>query len=461
MKDIYELLNEANIDVTEIDINKIEEMEVSELERKRGKKKLMASIKTKKRTSKKIAMVASLVIIIGMSSIVIAKPAWAMDIPIIGDLIQNNLINNNSKYKDYIQAVGQTKSDQGIDITFESAVADNNVLNLSFVVKNNNESIKDNLTDALLIPTSLKVNGKSVSTGAGASWEVIDENTVRILKSIKWDYDKLPNKLNIDIEIAELFGKTGNWDVSFALNATEINKDTYVEKLDKVINVKGVDFNLTKLVITPLTTKLECFSKYTGGDLDQLEFIIIDGDGKDVKWNGGKSSSDMEGERFEASTNYINNPNTKTLNIIPWYEKYGKILPNDYEKKLPPTKINIENLSPINLNVNEDISIDINDFIVDGEFLIVKHSYKYLDTVIVRGRFSNIYINADGEEVLNERNYNEADKKKLSELYRKYQSSNNNIDVVKIGNSKNIEIGCYDGTSKVYLKDEAFTVTKK
>lgn len=62
---------------------------------------------------------------------------------------------------------------------------------------------------------------------------------------------------------------------------------------------------------------------------------------------------------------------------------------------------------------------------------------------------------------LTERNYNDVDKEKSSELYREYQSSDNNIDIVKIGDSKNIEIGCYDGTSKVYLKDEAFTVTKK
>ena len=189
MKDIYELLNEANIDVTEIDVNKIEEMEVSEIERKRGKKKLMASIKsekqTKKRTSKKIAMVASLVIIIGMSSIVIAKPTWAINLPIIGNLIQKNLIDDNSKYKDYIQAVGQTKSDQGIDITFESAVADNNILNLSFIVKNNNESIENNIVDAMLIPTSLKVNGEKVSTAAGGSHEIIDTNTIRVLKNIK------------------------------------------------------------------------------------------------------------------------------------------------------------------------------------------------------------------------------------------------------------------------------------
>ena len=33
--------------------------------------------------------------------------------------------------------------------------------------------------------------------------------------------------------------------------------------------------------------------------------------------------------------------------------------------------------------------------------------------------------------------------------------------IEKIGDSKNIEIGCYDGSSIEIFNDEAFTVTKK
>ncbi|MGL5354481.1 MAG: DUF4179 domain-containing protein [Clostridium sp.] len=458
MKDIYELLSEANIDVTEIDTNNIEEMEVSEVERRRGRKKLIKSIKVNgKITMKKIAMVVSLALLIGATSIVVTKPAWAVNLPVIGDLIQKNLINVNSKYQDYIQAVGQTKRDKGIDITFESAIADSNILNLSFIVKNNNKPIKDDYTDAMLIPTSLKVNGKDVSTGAGGTHEIIDENTIRVLKNINWDYGKLPNKLNIDIGIGEMFGKKGNWDVNFALDATEINKDTYVEKLDKVINANGIDVNIEKLVMTPLTTKLE----YSSKEFKYLMFIIIDGDGKEVRSEGDEVSNNWMSTRYEGSSNYTNNLNTKTLKIIPWYPKSDQFISNSNEEKLPPRKINIDSFSPINLKINEDTSIDINECIVDGEFLIIKYNYRYLNTVMVRGLFSNLYTNVDGEDISNDKNYNDGDREKQIELYNKYSNSNTNINIVKIGSSKDIEIGCYDGTSKVYLKDEAFTVTKK
>ncbi|MBU3137117.1 DUF4179 domain-containing protein [Clostridium gasigenes] len=461
MKDIYELLNEANIDVTEIDINKIEEMEVSELERKRGKKKLMASIKTKKRTSKKISMVASLVIIMGMSSIVIAKPAWAMDIPIIGNLIQKDLIDVNSKYEDYIQAVGQTKSDQGIDVTFESAVADNNILNLSFIVKNNNESIENNIVDAMLIPTSLKVNGEKVSTAAGGSHEIIDTNTIRVLKNVKWDYNKLPDKLNVGIEISEMYGKKGNWGVNFALDVKEIRKDTYVEKLDRVININGVDIKLEKLTMTPLTTNIKYSAKYKDEE-QYLNFVIFDENGVEVKNNGYGFSGDGWTKEIEGSCDYINNANVEQLNIIPFYDKNGIQGNINMENKLPSTKINIEKYSPVNLEINEDASIDINNWIVDGDFLIVKYSCRYLDKVMSRGFLHRLYIEADGKDVSKLDNYAREDDEAREALYRKYNENYlDSMEVVKIGDSKNIEIGCYDGSSIVILKDEAFTVTKK
>lgn len=467
MKDIYELLNEANIDVEEM-----EELEVSEVERKRGKKKLMASIKTtpkggqsQKRRSKKAAIAASLVVIMGASTIFVSKPAWASNIPIIGDLIQNNLIDVNSRYKDYIQAVGQTKSDQGIDITFESAIADNNILNLSFVVKNNNDSIEDALIEEMMISTPLKVNGKEVITESVGTWEIIDKNTARVLKQVMWDYKELPNKLNIDIEIAKIFEKTGNWDINFALDVEEIRKDTYVEKLDKIINIKDVDVNLTEVIMTPLTTSIKSYYEYTGEDLGIIDFMIIDGDGNGVKKQGYGGSSTMTSKIFEQSHEYINNANTKTLNIIPLYKRNKVVDQIVNEEKLQPFKIDVESFSKINLKVNEELSIDINDVVVDGEYLIVKYAERYLDarfTSVTSMHLGRIYVNADEQEVSEKEDSNEDTEKKI-ELYSKYNEKNKNdlVRVFRIGDSKDIEIGAYDGTSIEILKEQGFTVTKK
>lgn len=150
MKDIFDYLNEVNIDE-----NEYIECEVSELDRKRGKNKLKNSlnINRRKKHTKIVAIVAAS-LLVAITSIVVAKPVWAENIPIIGDLIKKSLEERNDKYEDYINVVGKTTSDNGIDITLESFAMDQNKFFLQFIVKNNNEKItEDNIEEVLLIPT--------------------------------------------------------------------------------------------------------------------------------------------------------------------------------------------------------------------------------------------------------------------------------------------------------------------
>lgn len=462
MKDIYELLNEANIDVEEI-----EEMEVSEVERKRGKKRLRSSLKStlkggqsQKGISRKIAIAALLGIFMGLSSIFIAKPTWASNIPIIGDLIQNTLIDVNSKYMDYIQVVGQTKSDQGIDITFESAIVDRNELNLIFIIKNNNGSIEENSIDSLFNPTFFKINGE-IMLAIGGSYEIIDENTVRVLRDIGWEQYKLGDYLNVDIEISEMFGKIGNWDISFALDTKEIEKNTYVKKLDKVINVESIDYNLNDIIITPLTTSINYDYIFTRTSEEvenriskDLDFIMFDEKGNEVRWNGGNTS--QKGNKFTGRWKYINNGNIEKLDIIPLYSEKSE----KEEEKLPPIKINIEEFSPISIKINEDTLMSVYNCIIDGEYIIFEYYYIYLDKVVSNTKFSDLYINVDGKSDSRYERYETNDE--MDKLYRKYDTNNNSkmVKISKICDSKDIEIGAYDGTSIEILKDQAFTVTK-
>lgn len=183
--------------------------------------------------------------------------------------------------------------------------------------------------------------------------------------------------------------------------------------------------------------------------------------------NGG-GYTNTSSKRYSGYSTYTSNEDTKTLNIIPFYDKAGTTHKEIKEEKLPPTKINVDSFSPINLKVNEDSSIDINECIIDGDFLIIDYSFKYLDKDIQNAYYSDIYVNLDTEEgevpasgtdVI--QNYTEEEQEIVNKLHKKYYKNNGSIiDVVKIGNVRNIEIGAYDGTSTVILKDKAFTVTK-
>lgn len=244
MKDIYEMFNDI-----EVDENEFEEISVSQIEKEKVKKNIKEALNkeksiTKKRfISKKKISIAAAITMIFISSAIVVNPALATSVPIIGELFKRDLVSVNEKYSNYLDVIGKTKSCEGIDVTFESAVADNNMLFLNFVVKNNNKEIKysnkgikDNKIEikdtyfGALAPIEMKVNGKSIITNGGGSWDFIDNNTIRILEKIDWSEDKLPNKMNIDINISQLFGKTGDWSVHFFLDKSKQTERTYEKK---------------------------------------------------------------------------------------------------------------------------------------------------------------------------------------------------------------------------------------
>lgn len=454
MKDIYEMFNDIEVDEKEF-----EEMPVSEIEKERVKKNIKEALSkekliTKKRfISKKKISIAAAITMIFISSAIVVNPALATSVPIIGELFKRDLVSVNGKYSNYLDVIGKTKSCEGIDVTFESAVADNNMLFLNFVVKNNNKEIKDNYSDALLIPTEMKVNGKSVSTGAGASWEFIDNNTIRILKKIDWSKDKLPNKMNIDINISHLFGKTGDWGVHFFLDKSKQTEKTYEEKINSKLEIGGEKGEISTVTISPLTVTIKGKGKFDDiSNVTVFDFIVLDDKGNELCWNGSsRYTNGLLGTPIWSST-FISNNDMKSVTIIPIYETKA----SEKTEKLPAVKVDVNNVKPMELTIDKDRSVSIKDYFIDGEYLIVRCDEKYFGKERFRQRFHiPIYVKIDGAEV------NEGWGDKENELCRKYHNFNDNVQVFKIGTSRNIMIGTYDGSNVKILKDKSFTVKMK
>ncbi|WP_406540842.1 DUF4179 domain-containing protein [Clostridium ljungdahlii] len=314
MKDIYEILNDIDIDEKEF-----EEACVSKEDKARIKLNLRKTITKKKLSGKKKAIIAATLTFIICSSIISVNPALANGIPVIGDLLNKNLISVNKHYKDYIDVIGKTKSDQGIDVTFESAVADDNELFLNFIVKNNNKEIKDDYVDALMIPTSLKVNGERLDIGSGASWEFIDNNTVRVLQKIHWSQYEKKDKMNIDMDVSELYGKKGNWGVSFFVDKSKLVKNTVKCSVNKKIGINGIQGKVDTVIVSPLTVVIK-----GTGDINKyvekkqyVDFIAFDDKGCGLLWNG--SGNDNSANLSRWSTRFINTGNSNSITVIPVY----------------------------------------------------------------------------------------------------------------------------------------------
>lgn len=448
MKDIYEMLNDINIDESEL-----HEVSVSQDEKNRIKNDVRKSI-IKKRFSnkKKIAIAASLSFIL-VFSLIAVKPAIASGIPIIGDLIKNTFMNLNSEYANYVDVIGKTKSSEGIDVTFESAIADDNMLFLNFIVRNNNEEIKNNYIDAVLIPTSMKVNGKKVSTAAGATWEFIDNNTIKVLKKIDWSNDKKSNKMNINIDISEMFGKKGNWGVKFALDKSKQVEKTVVKNINKEFQVDDKRGQIISAAYSPLTVTIKGKGKAFDSSSDKFsDFIVLDDKGQGLCWDGSSGGAEKFGKVPTWSSTFISNTSTKSITIIPVYRTRQQ----DEADKLPPIKLDLKNKRPVLLPVDNDRSVKIKDYFIEDGYLVVKYANEYFGKESFRQICDlNIYLMADGTELT----FPSDDK--ASDLHQKYDNQNQDVGIYKVGNSQNIMVGIYDGSRIKILKEYSTTINIK
>ena len=105
------------------------------------------------------------------------------NIPVLKNIFSMNEDINLEQYEDYLEVVGKSKESGNITVTLESAVADRNILMLSFLVKNDNEEIKD-LKDADVHISSLTINGREMCLISKNNSELIDHNEARIVKRI-------------------------------------------------------------------------------------------------------------------------------------------------------------------------------------------------------------------------------------------------------------------------------------
>lgn len=433
MKDIYELLNE-----TKIDFSEVTEVEVSEVERKRGKRKLMEAIRKKNKNKKLVGAAAAALIVV--TSVTAVNPVWAKDIPVLGDLFNQQLVSTNSKYTYYTKIIGKTKSQKGIDVTFENAAVDSNMLSLSFTIKNNNAAIKN--PETLFIPLTVKINGKYISTGGSFYTKVINQNTVKYLMEIDLDDKNLPENLNLDVGIKNIFDKQGDWGTKFSIDTKDIKKNTHVEKVNDKFNIDGENFIVDEVNISPLTTNIKYHAE--GENNKAIYFLALDQNGNEVKFAGGNSKGGKNNQNL-FSMNFINNKNISSLKLIPMYFQgiQGKIVDSK--------KVNLDKFSPFKLKINDRAAIDIEDLKVDGEYLIVKYNNKYYDKSVQIGD-KDIGIKVNGV-LLNEAN--------RVDLDRKYDSQDANTRIYKIGNAKTIEIEAYDTMLKDLHEDEAITVVNK
>lgn len=439
MKNIYDLLNELNIDFSDV-----KDMEVNDLERKRGKQKLMKSIKNNKRKKKWVAASAASVIIIGAAVIseTMINPTWAQNIPIIGGLFEKTYINDNPEFKDYVYAIGQTDSYNGLDITFENAAADNNVLIISYIVKNNKQPISSYFD--VLPPIMVKVNGKSVGASGVADGERIDSNTVRIIQTIDWNIEDFSEKINV-----EMYNTNKNIDIKFSMNTNEIKNNTKQYEVDKDFEADGKKGKFESITVSPVMTQIKYYIEEDEND-PWYGFLVLDQDGNEMKLETGRSTTKgcedyIEG-RIDYCDKYITRKDVSSLTFIP--RKHS----SEKSSKIIKDKINLENFQPKSIKVSDTISLVIEDIKTYEDKLLIKYCFYYNGKKAFGLDGAEFTVNGLRESELSMEEY---------EKYRQEDDKYSYYSIFQYDNSKEIEIEYCDDKTENLFEDKAFTIDLK
>ena len=252
MKDIYELLNDVDIDESEMDT-----MDVSEFEKEKVKKHLRKSLKKNKGWKKKSFIAAALccVVIGSVGAVGIKNPAYAAEIPIVGDifrLLDNGRTGIYDKYKENANEINVTKESNGVAITIKDAIFDGKTITYTYEIK----SDKDLGESPMLSGAPLSIKGYKGGMGGSSQIKRVGENTYigQDNSTIDDEKDEVICKLNFREIVAtgeneSIEEVAGKWDFDFNLKALESKKQI----INKGTEKNGVKANIDSISKTSMS----------------------------------------------------------------------------------------------------------------------------------------------------------------------------------------------------------------
>ncbi|MEK4912079.1 DUF4179 domain-containing protein [Bacillus sp. FSL E2-8887] len=249
MKDIYELLNDIDIDEKEL-----EEIEASEIEKEKVKRNVKQSIRMKKRMKswKKGVAAASILVGLSVATLGIGFPTYAGGLPIVGDIfrfLDNGRTGVHENYKEFSTELNMTKESNGVKVTINDAVFDGRTITITYSI----ESEKD-LGEKPFPFGSPQVMGFN---GGGGSSDVtkVGEGKYVGMTTMSGHGSERLDVANVwwDIEAINMYEEKksikGNWN--FAL--TVKGMDSKEIKLQGITEKEGIKVNIDKMEVTPMS----------------------------------------------------------------------------------------------------------------------------------------------------------------------------------------------------------------
>lgn len=353
-KNIYDMLNNIEVDLSEFDregFNDIEKMKI--------KKKFRKSIDKKNLSSNYKKYISVLSIAIVSLVIISFTPVGTYASNIISDLVFDirSAIRLKSNEKNYIKLIDKSVTKDNITVRLNEAVLNNDELIVSLTTISEDRITKD---IKIWRDTGAKIyiNGELLElTESGSGSNVTDKSIDEVL-FFKLDTNKYIGIIDVKIEIGDISiykekneklikekAIKGPFIFEFDFDTSKINKDIKSVNINKVLNFGGgSEITIDKYVYTPLSQKIY-YTKNKKAFDEKVEFILKGRDdlGKEVEFDiyyegndVGQLEAGISGKSISKSAKYL---------ILTAYER-------TYEKNGKTSDVKLK-------EIEKDIKIDL------------------------------------------------------------------------------------------------------
>lgn len=269
-KKIYDLLNDA-----EIDLNAYNHEELTDIEKRKLKKRFKKSIRSNQLLYRKGIAAAVALLMIGVFTINFGGPVWAYANTIAYDIA--SYLGIEKSLDEYKTVVNESITRNGVTIQLNEVVLNNTELVVSTTVTTN-EALQENTMVSL--DRDIYINGKSAFSSAGGSSTRIDEHTMQEVMNYKLEGD-LSGELNIKIVLSDLSindsKKPGRWVFEFKTNGEDLRIDTKEILLDYAFTLEdGLNITLEKYASNNLGQKIY-YVKNEPGSKNPMYDIVLRG----------------------------------------------------------------------------------------------------------------------------------------------------------------------------------------
>ncbi|WP_055667019.1 DUF4179 domain-containing protein [Desnuesiella massiliensis] len=258
----------------------------------------------------------------------------------------------NSDIDSYKTVIEQSVSYNGITISLNEVVLDENQLLMAYTVTQD----KVDFSKTSFPYTRLYINGKEVRIGSGGSHMDVDKHTRRYIESKDVDTANMDDNVEIKIVFEKRHGYSpqdeiwnGKWEFIFNASKEKLMSSTRRIAINKTLSLPdNGSVTIKNITITPISTSInstsECVDKERkGNNIIEVDYALYDEKGNKVDpvsihHRNRSVDEKILGESYHRFVKLEDS--IVKLKIVPYASKYS--MDSNYNKELKQQAIEIE-----------------------------------------------------------------------------------------------------------------------